>query len=242
MKWEQIRAAICEGRNFTVTDQEACVRSDIIMPSGHVVSVHMQLRQDELFAHDGGAAFDELSRHGMDVSSLQGVRRMLDKTNFRLTDDGLIWRDRCDPREAATLVSLVADASLRAAQYLLSHARFPASQPLDQRVKNTMRARFPAGRVNFQVQGKNRQQMFDFGVSVDGRTFLIEAVTPDAGSVSAAIVKGLDATQAPGANVVPLFVYDPADEWKSGSLNMLSFGGTGVSIDRISNGPLPIAA
>jgi hypothetical protein len=242
MDWESIRKAICDGRQFSSNEQGARVLSDIIMPSGGMVFVNLQFRHGSLFGHDGGSAFDELAKHGMEVGSMMGVRRMLAKTSFRVSDDGLIWRDRVDPASASLLVSLVADASLRAAQYLLARGRFSTAAPLDQRVKDTMRRRFPGGRTNFAFQGKNRQQVFDFGIVVEGKTVLIEAVTPDSASVSAAIVKGLDASQAPGANVIPLFVYDPSDEWKSGSLNMLQFGGTGISIDRISEGSLPIAA
>jgi hypothetical protein len=225
-----------------LTDHGARVWSDFLMPSGSVIPVHLQLRHGELFAHDGGAAFNEMAAHGLDVTSLVGVRRMLEKNGARLTDDGVIWCDRMRPELAASVVSLVADASLRAAQYLISHGRFASVEPLDQRMKKALRTRYPEGRQNFAFQGKNREHMFDFGVKLDDRTFLVEAVTPDQASVSSAIVKGIDASQAPGANVVPLFVYDPTDSWKSGALNMLAFGGTGVSIERISSGLLPLAA
>ena len=71
---------------------------------------------------------------------------------------------------------------------------------------------------------------------------LLQAVSPDQSSVSAAIVKGIDAKEAPGSNVVPLFVYDPADHWQSGTLGMLDFGGRGIAIDAIQSGTLPLAA
>lgn len=242
MDWQRIKDSICEGRQFTLTDAGCSVLADTILPSGGVVYVHLQARGDHLSAHDNGAAFDELSRHGGEIRSMTGVRRMLAETGFSVTDDGVIWRHRLPPSRAADAVSIVSDASLRAAQYLLDHAKLPAADPLDRRLQDLLRIRYPNGRSNFAVRGKHRQHTFDFGVVLGEQTVLIQAVTPDPSSVAAAIVKGMDAREAPGANVVPLFVYDPMDHWQSGTLSMLDFGGRGVSIASLGTMDLPLAA
>jgi len=229
MDWQSIKAAICEGRHFTVADQECHVLSDVIMPSGGAIRVHIQPRMDFLYLHDGGAAFDELARHGIVTRSLRGVQAMMRETNFRMDSDGLIWRDRVPLERVAVGVALLADASYRAVTYMMARAPMRSAEPLDQRVKSTLHHRYPAGRPNFTFQGKNRQHTFDFGLTVDDRTILVEAVTPDSSSVAAAIVKALDAKEA-SPNVTPLFVFDPADHWASGNLNMLKLGGKGVEI------------
>lgn len=193
MDWEKIKATICEGRRFSLTDSGRSVLTDTLMPSGAAIYVHIQSRGDCLSAHDAGAAFDELARQGGEIKSLRGVRAMLHETKFRLTNDGLVWRDRMPQERAADLVSIVADASFRAASYLLDHARLPASLPLDRRIKDLLKVRFPTGRPNFVVEGKHRQHTFDFGVVVGDQTHLMQAVTPDPSSVPSAIVKGIDA-------------------------------------------------
>lgn len=243
MDWQRIKDAICAGRQFAVADGQCRVLSDTLMPSGALIYVHLQARQGGcLSGHDGGAAFDELARHGGDIRSLAGVRRLMHETEFAVSDDGLIWRHHIPEDRAFDAISLVADASVRAALFLSEKAKLTHADPLDRRLKDLLRIRFPQGRPNFSIQGRNRQHTFDFGVNIGGQMVLLQAVSPDQSSVSAAIVKGIDAKEAPGSNVVPLFVYDPADHWQSGTLGMLDFGGRGIAIDAIQSGTLPLAA
>lgn len=242
MDWQRVKAAICAGRGFTASDLGCSVLSDTIMPSGGAIHIHFEARTDHLMAHDGGAAFDELARHAVEVRSLRGVRRMLEETGFGLSDDGLVWRDRFSIDEAHIAVALVSDASARAAAYMLGRGKVIAGAPLDQRLRDAMRNRFPAGRQNFEFAGRHRQHKFDFGIVQDGRTILLQSVNPEQSSIASAIVKGLDATAAENSNVIPIFVFDPADHWTSGSLSMLGLGGRSVEIGAAVNGQLPLAA
>src|SRR5690606_13446205 len=91
MDWRDIQRRICKARGFTLTDRGCRVLSDVIMPSGHAVNIHMRPHGDMLLVHDGGAAFDELVIHGVSISDLRGVRAMLGKTNYSVSDDGLIF-------------------------------------------------------------------------------------------------------------------------------------------------------
>ena len=242
MDWQMIKERICEGRKFTLTGQGCRVLSDTIMPSGGAVYIHMLSRQGSLFVHDGGAAVDELARHGVDVSSTVGVRKMLKQTKFGLSNEGQVFRERVDLDQAAVGIALVADASLRAATYMLARATGAQVRPLDRQVKDALRVRYPTGRPDYSFNGKNRQHTFDFGVTVEGETFLVQAVSPDRASISAAIVKAIDAREAPGGNVHPIFVFDPHAEWKAGDLNMLEFGGVSMEVGRIEREALPLAA
>lgn len=241
MDWNRIKEAICAGRDFTVLDQECRVLSDIIMPSGGTVFVHIQPRHGELFLNDGGAAFDELARNAIEVRSLRGVRAMLADDDLLMADDGRIWCERLPLDKAAIGVSIVADASLRAAAYMTARGFFARSNPLDTRVKEALRRRYPQGRSSFAFEGKNRQHVFDFGAPLDNRVVLIDAVTPEAASINSAIVKAIDARQA-NSNVISLFVYDALDDWPSGSLSMLALGGRSVELSSIATGPDLLAA
>lgn len=242
MDWQRVKSVICEGRRFTLTDGGCRVLADTIMPSGGLIYVHLQSRVDDLSAHDNGAAFDELSRHGGTISGLSGLRRLLAETNFRVTDDGVIWRDHIAIDKAANAITMIADASFRAATYLLDHATLKTGIPLNERVKRALHLRFPQGRENFTFEGKHRQHTFDYGFAVDGSVYLVQSVNPDPQSVSAAIVKGLDAREGDKANVVPIFAYDPADRWPSGSLGMLDLGGYGMTVEALKQSALPLAA
>lgn len=242
MDWQQVKTAICDGRRFTVTDGGCRVLSDTLMPSGAMIHVHIQSRIDDLSAHDNGAAFDELARHGGTIATMSGLRKMLAETRFRVTDDGVIWRDHIKIEKAATAIMMVADASVRAAAYLLDHATIKAGVPLNQRVKEALQLRFPQGRPNYTFEGKHRQHTFDYGFAVQDRTYLVQSVIPDPSSVSSAIVKGLDAREAEQSNVVAIFAYDPADKWPSGSLGMLDLGGFGMTVEALKRGDLPLAA
>ena len=211
------------------------------MPSGGLVWVTIQARGDLYTAHDGGAAFDELARQAAEVSSFVGLRKMLSETNFRLTDDGVIWCDGLSQEAVADCASFVGDASLRAAQYLLANSSVPGGARLDSRVKDALRLRYPEGHPDFVLQGLNRQHTFDFGVTLRDEIIVVQAVTPEAGSISAAIVKGLDATKAPNIRVRPVFIYDPADDWGSDRLNMLGLAGArAMDIGRLSSIQRPL--
>lgn len=235
MDWAGIRRRICEARRFSETPEGLRLLSDIIMPSGGVVWVTIQPRGTTFSAHDNGAAFNELARHAGEVSDLRGVRRMLAETNFRLTNDGVIWCDDLVESNIAECVSFIADASLRAAEYLISHATVTGRVRLDSRVKDALRIRYPQGRPDYVIQGLNRQHTFDFGVAVDDELVVVQSVTPDAHSISAAIVKGLDASKSRDAKVRSILVYDPSDDWGSDRLNMLQLAGAeAMDVARLS--------
>jgi len=237
MDWKSVKTAICEGRRFTETADGCSVVSDTLMPSGGVIKVHFVAKTDHLMAHDGGAAFDELARHAVEISSLRGVRRMLAETNFNLNDDGTVWRDRFKINEAPIAVALIADASVRAAAYMMAKGKVRGGAPLDQRLRDELRRRFPDGHPNYEFAGKHRQHRFDFGMQDGDRTILVQSVSPEQSSIASAILKGLDA-KAEGSNVVPIFVFDRHDRWSSGSLGMLDLGGRSMEIDAALGGQL----
>lgn len=242
MDWQQVKQAICEGRGFAPHEGGYRVLSDSLMPSGALIHVFFQARTDHLMVHDGGAAFDELARHAVEVKTLKGVRSMLAETGFSLSEDGIIWRDRFPAKRAADAISLVADASQRAAAYMMSRGKIRGGIPLDQQLRDAMRSRFPAGRPNYTFAGKHRQHTFDFGLVEKDRTILLQAVNPEQSSIASAIVKSLDAKAVEDTNVVSIFVFDQADQWSSGSLNMLDLGGKRVEISALRSGELLKAA
>lgn len=238
MDWQRVKTAICEGRLFTQTAEGCRVTSDTLMPSGGTIKVHFVAKTDHLMAHDGGAAFDELARNAVEISSMRGVRKMLAETGFNLSDDGVIWRDRFTIDEAHIAVALIADASLRAANYMTAKGKVRSTPPLDQRLRDELRRLFPLGHQNFEFAGKHRQHKFDFGVEHGEQTFLVQSVSPEQSSIASAILKGLDVKAADSANVVPIFVFDRNDKWSSGSLGMLDLGGKSMDIDAALGGRL----
>ncbi len=238
MDWQLVKSIICDGRGFSVDGNTCQVLADTLMPSGALIHIHLQAKTDHLMAHDGGGAFDELSRHAVDIRSLRGVRAMLSEVGFKVSDSGVIYRDRFPVEKAHDAICLTADASFRAASFMLAHGKVSGNVPLDRKLQDAMRARFPHGHANFTFAGKHRQHKFDFGFEDHGKTVLLQSVNPEQSSISSAIVKGLDATASGESNVVPIFVFDPADEWSSGSLNMLALGGRQVEIGAIQRGEL----
>lgn len=242
MDWQSVRHAICEGRGFAPCDGGFRVLSDVIMPSGGMIYVHFQARTDHLMAHDGGAAFDELARHAIEIKTLKGVRTMLGETGFSLSDDGMIWRDRFTAGQASDAISLIADASQRAAAYMMARGKVRTGVPLDQQLRDTLRGRFPYGRPNYSFAGKHRQHTFDFGLVDGDRTILLQAVNPESSSIASAIVKSLDAKAVEGTNVTSIFVFDKGDHWSSGALNMLDLGGRRMEIEALRDVDLLKAA
>lgn len=238
MDWQEIKAALCASRDFKQVPDGYSVIADTMMPSGLIIRVHLQLRNGRLFMHDNGAAFDELACTGAECRSASAVRNMLSETKFGLSNDGKVFRDDIDPVNVGTGVAMVADASFRAAAFMLAHAKVKVGQPLDVRVRNALRQRYPQGTPKYRFDGEARQQTFDFGFEYDGRTVLVDAVTPDLTSVNAAIVKSLDAMHAPQSNARPILIYDESDHWTSDHLNLLKLGGERVSFKRVAEGRL----
>lgn len=242
-QWEEIKAALCAARDFTAVHDGFRVLADTMMPSGMLIHVHMQMRDGLLFMHDNGASFDELARHGAECRAAAPVRRLLAETNFRLTPEGLIFRDGVAPDKVGTGVALVADASLRAAQYMLAHSKVRVGRPLDVRVRDALRQRFPQGMSHFKFTGHARQQTFDFGFDHEGETILVDAVSPDISSVNAAIVKSLDAKQASTGRARPILVFDERDNWPTDAMNLLAIAGSErMSFQRVAAGRILEAA
>ena len=189
--------------------------------------------------HDNGASFNELACNGASIKSSAPVRRMLAETGFYLTDDGLVCRGGFDPSDVGVGVAMVADASLRAAQYMLAHSKVKVGSPLDVRVRDALRRRYPEGMTHYRFTGKARQQTFDFGFEHDGETVLVDAVSPDISSVNAAIVKSLDAKGSTIARARPILIYDERDNWPSDTMNLLKMSGSErLSIQRVQDGRL----
>lgn len=235
MDWSGLRRQICEARRFSEGPEGLRLLSDVIMPSGGLIWVTIQPRGAGFAAHDGGASFDELARHGAEIKDMRGVRKMLAQTNFRMDDDGFIWCDDLMSENVASCPAFVADASFRAAEYMLAHASVQAGPRLDSRVKDALRLRYPEGRPDYTIQGLNRQHTFDFGVSVDNELIVVQSVTPDPVSISASIVKGLDVSKVSNARIRSVLIYDPEDDWGSDKLNMLQLGGAqAFDVNRLS--------
>lgn len=238
MDWQAIKETLCAARDFSPVRDGYRVLADTMLPSGALIHVHMQMREGHLFMHDDGAAFDELPRVGAELSSAHGVRKFLSETNFGLTPKGEIFRDKIAMEDVAVGVSLVADASLRAATFMLSRAKVRAGQPLDARVKAALRQRFPGGSADYRFAGLAKQQKFDFGMELDGQIILVDAVSPDISSVNSAIVKSLDAKGAPNSRVRPILVYDERDHWPSDAMNLLGLAGERMEFKRVAEGQL----
>ena len=71
---------------------------------------------------------------------------------------------------------------------------------------------------------------------------LVQAVSPDMSSVSSAVLKALDAKQAPNVRVRPILVFDRKAGWNSSELNMLELGGEGMEFERLEREIAPLAA
>lgn len=243
MDWQEIRRALCDARSFKPVHDGHSVRADTIMPSGAVIRVHIQLRGGLLSIHDNGAAFDELARHGGELKSNAGVKRMLAETNFELMPTGEIFRHGFNPQDVGLGVALVADASFRAANFMLAHAKVSTGLPLDVRLKNAMLKRYPKGRADFKVDGKARLQKFDFGLQAENELVVLEAVSPDLSSVNAAIVKSLDVKQSADVRARPIMVYDDSqDHWPADAMNLLAMAGERVSFRSLDAGQFLLAA
>lgn len=243
MDWQDIRKALCDARRFEPARDGFALRADTMMPSGAVITIHVQMRNNLLSLHDNGAAFDELVRHGRSVKSIGGVQRMLTETGFELQPTGEIFRHNVNPVDVALGVSLLADASLRAAQYLLSRSKAKIGLPLDVRLKEVLAIRYPNGHADFKVEGMARQQKFDFGIRTNAGIIVLEAVTPDPSSVNAAIVKSLDAAQSAAERTRPILVYDDdQDDWPSDTMGLLGIAKERASFRSLRDGQFKLAA
>lgn len=243
MDWQSVKAALCEGRRFTATARGYSVIADTMMPSGGVIEIFLQSDRELLTLHDGGAAFDELARNGLEARSLSGVRRLADEIGCRLNDDGALFMDRVPIGKIAGSVAVLADLSLRSALFLQQHAAKRRRSNLDARIQATLILRFPEGRANYIFQGRRRQHSFDFGYEAEGHTVLVEAVTPESATINAAIVKSMDSSKAEEGRAFPILVYDASDGWNSDALGLLAYsGGRVLSIDYLREGDLLEAA
>jgi hypothetical protein len=205
-------------------------------PSNGVVSVVVENGADTYLVHDDGAALDELdAAAGVVAHPLAVMRAAIHRLGVRVSDAGVIFAPLASGNELAASIVIVANASKYAAHRLIDSMAPRPRRHFRLDLERLLEAEFGKNTLHREtaISGAHKPHKFDFVVTIGGqRQLLLDAVTPDASSINAAVVAHLDVKQANVPTVVQRIVYDDEEQWKAEDLSLLSVGAPVVAFSR----------
>jgi hypothetical protein len=212
------------------------VTTDCLYPDGTAVVVVVSggERGETLIVHDDGGATDALVSAGRASVRASGIMRMIAQRFDLRVSEGAITSAPSPIADVAALIPLVANASQEAARRLLE-----ASVPLRRRdVPGEAVRALQAWRPDIEIHrehavlgASSRTHRFDlFAPLPGGAALLIDAVTPDAASVNAAVVANFDVGRRRDARFARAIVFDPDMIEKFGPGNLALLGEAALTI------------
>lgn len=221
-----------------VSDDEGrvVVPTHCLYPSHGVVTVIVDGGADSFRVHDDGAALDELeAASGIMANPMAAMRSAVRHHGVMVSDKGVIYSPLAAPKELAATIAVVANASKEAAHRLIDSMRPRPRRNFRLEFEKLLELEF--GHIRLRrasaIGGLRAPHKFDYVVHVsEQRQLLLDAVTPEPGSINAAVVAHLDVREAKLPNVVQRIIYDDEEKWKAEDLNLLSIGAPAVPFSR----------
>jgi hypothetical protein len=199
-----------------------------LYPSNGIVSVYVDGASHEYVVHDGGGAFDQFHAMGWhDATPIGVMRRAVRHKGLEITEEKAVIRRGVKPDELAGAISLVANASRDAAEYLISTYRPVSRRPLSDQIETLLDLRFPSQwrKEETFVGASNKTHRFDYVVTLhDDQKLLMDIVRPEASSINSVVVGHLDVKNAHPRGLVHRAVYDDQAKWSAENLSLIRVG------------------
>ncbi|BCW89018.1 hypothetical protein sos41_21730 [Alphaproteobacteria bacterium SO-S41] len=194
--------------------------------SGTGAQAYIEGGERSFVVSDGGGAIREfISAGGGD-----DARKHLNAAKaygLEVSQSGWIFRSGVCPEELTGWVPMIIEQSIAADNRLRrAHARKQAAVHFKERVNEIIRLvpSIKASRGAHATGASLKKHLFDFGLEINGKTLVIDAVVQDANAINSAIVSHLDVSQAHNPNVIQRIVYDDTSPWKTADLALLGVG------------------
>jgi hypothetical protein len=209
------------------------VPTQCLYPSNGAVVVVVEGGPSRFGVHDNAGALDELSAAGGIVTTpLVVMRPAVRRQGLELTKKGIILSPTVPAADLPAAIVLVANASKEAAHRLIDNMRPRPMRNFRAELEVLLKEQFGTVplRRELPILGKsNKPHKFDYVVQLGGqRQLVLDAVSPDANSINAAVVAHLDLREAGMPHLVQRIVYDDHQRWPAADLNLLSVGAPAV--------------
>lgn len=221
---------------LSVTEELDGVRvvTHCMYPSNGFVQVVVRGGTDTFFVSDEGGAFREIEAAGVDVEKPDKVIRHLVVPQGLSLVNGMIRSPQVSADSLAISISLVANASKEAADWLFAHSRIKRHRNFKEVVGEFLKERFSKSvRSDIIIGASNKPHKFDNLISLGGgRRLLVDPVIHDSASINARLVANFDVRSAHYKDLEQRIVYDDEEEWRPEELNLLQVGATVVPFSR----------
>jgi hypothetical protein len=234
-----VRQALAVWPNPIFGEGRVVVPTHCLYPSNGIINAIVEGGSREYRVHDDGGALDEFEssggrlRDGLPILRIVAARQGLSVSNFGIIRSPLIGQS-----ELAATICLVANASKEGAHELVDRLRPPSKRNFRAELAKMLEVEFGHDRIQrTPVIGRsNKPHKFDYVIQIARtRRLLLDAVTPEPSSISAAVVAHLDVREANRPELVQRIVYDDDEPWNAADLNILAMGAPVVAFSAARN-------
>lgn len=240
---EIIARGVSQWRRIVPTSEGVLVATDCLYfdRSNVVVTVVGLKNGESVVVHDGRGAEDRLAAAGRYTASIDRILARVARRYGLVSRNCTISSHPCSADDIPALVPLVANASQEGALALLHESTKGVRRDLPAEVVNILERRFPDASIvpDDRIEGASRRS-YRFDVSLSrssGRLLLVDAVSPDANSINAAVVANIDVGRRSDQEFLQTIVYDPAniERFGTSNLSLLASVAATLSIDVFSH-------
>jgi len=233
---ETVIASMARWPEIREQDGRVLVPTHCIYPSNGVVTVVVEGGASHFRVHDDGAALEELDATGGIVTYPIAIMRSATRQQgLEVSDAGVIFSPLVGVDDLPAIISLIANGSKEAAHRLIDRMTPRPRRNFRLELEKLLELEF--GHITLRrssaVSGLHKPHRFDYVVHIsEQRKLLLDAVTPEASSINAAVVAHLDVKQAQLPNVIQRIVYDDEEKWRAEDLSLLSVGAPAVAFSQ----------
>lgn len=225
---ETVRSAMAKWPGPEISGSRIAVHTHCLYPSNGVVVVFVEGGFQQFQVHDDGGALDELISSGGGLrDAVRILRGVAGRQGLLVSDTGVIRSPRIGESDLTSTICLVANVSKDAATELVDRIRAPVRHNFREELERMLKMEFGEERIQkVAIVGRsNKPHKFDYVIRLrEDRQLLIDAVTPEPSSISAAVVSHLDVRETKRRDLIQRIVYDDDESWAAADLSILSMG------------------
>lgn len=205
------------------------VTTHCMYPSHAYVRVFVRGGTDTFVVSDEGAALQEIEAAGAEVTNFDRLLRPFITKQGLQVAKGAISSPYCKEDELAVAVTMVANASRDAADWLFSHTKVKRHRNFKAMLRTMLEEKFNHLGQDTLVGKSNKAHKFEHLISLpDGKRIVVDPVFHDPASINARVIANLDVKMAGYPNLEQQMIYDDGEEWEAQDLNLLQVGASVV--------------
>jgi hypothetical protein len=218
-------AALADAFRSTAQSDGVRITTHCMYPSHAYVKVFVRGGTDTFVVTDEGAALREIESAGAEVKNFDRLlRQFVTKQGLQIAK-GAISSPYCKVDELVVAITMVANASRDAADWLFSHTKVKRHRNFKAMLRTLLEEKFDHLGQDTLVGKSNKPHRFEHLISLpDGKRIVVDPVFHDPGSINARVIANLDVKMAGYPNLEQQMIYDDQEAWEPQDLNLLQVG------------------